>query len=102
MVNTIQKIFILAAFVSVLFLQHPNFIEDFQKMLRSSLGGPGSPSLSSTISAMTLLYVLFLVGKRARKYADARKIAGGVGLRLHDVKTLGWIVIEVRCFAQDM
>jgi hypothetical protein len=78
-----------------LFLQHPNFIEDFQEMLCSSLGPPGSPSLSSTISAMTLLYCLFLVGKRARKYADARKIAGGIGLRLHDIKTLGWIVIEV-------
>lgn len=95
MVNMIRKIFIFVAFVSVLFLQHPNFMEDFQKMLRTGIGGSGSPILSNTIPALALLYGFFLFIKRARKYAAAQKSAGGVGLRLHDVKILGWIVIEV-------
>jgi hypothetical protein len=91
--KTFQKVFLVLAFLSVLFIQHPNFLHDLRDSIRAS--SSDVPSWSTMVSYMILLYVLWRAGKKLRRVHDARRLAGGVGLRLHDEPSMGWIVIEV-------
>ena len=92
--KTFQKAILVIAFFSVLFIQHPNFLHD----LRTSIGAASSdvPSLSNIVSLVVLAYVLWRGGKKYSRALAAQRLAGGVGLRLHDEHSMGWIVIEVR------
>ena len=85
--RTIQKLFLFGAFVSVLFIHHPEFHRDLATWIQSST--PGTPNFS-VIFAIACL-IIFV----ARKRKSPQKPAGGIGLRLHAVKEMGWLVIEV-------
>ena len=99
MANTLLKLFAFGAFMSALFIQHPNFHKDFLDWIGfSSLGADGASRLPIT-SVIFILVILLFVIKRAQKYYAAQQNAGGVGLRLHTKSTMGWLVVEVRMFA---
>ena len=91
--QTFHKAILVSAFFSVLFIHHPNFLHD----LRISIGAASSdvPSWSTMVSFVVLIYVLWKGARKYRRALAAQRFAGGVGLRLHDEKTMGWIVIEV-------
>jgi hypothetical protein len=91
--KTFHKVFVVSAFFSVLFIQHPNFLQDLRVSVRASFSDV--PSWSTMVSFVILSYVLFKLGKKYRRALAAKRLAGGVGLRLHDEKSMGWIVIEV-------
>ena len=99
MANTLLKLFAFGAFMSALFIQHPNFHKDFLDWIGcSSLGADGASRLPIT-SVIFILVILLFVIKRAQKYYAAQQNAGGVGLRLHTKSTMGWLVVEVRMLA---
>jgi hypothetical protein len=82
-----------SAFFSVLFIQHPNFLHDLRVTI--SAASSDVPSWSNIVSFIVLFYVLWRGGKKYSRALNAQKLAGGVGLRLHDEESMGWVVIEV-------
>ena len=91
--KTFHKVFVVSAFFSVLFIQHPNFLHDLKVSIRAA--SSDVPSWSTIVSFVVLFYVAWKAGKKYRRALAAKRLAGGVGLRLHDEKSMGWIVIEV-------
>lgn len=91
--KTVHKVFVVLAFFSALFIHHPNFLQDLRVSIRASFSDV--PSWSTMVSFVVLSYVLLKLGKKYRRILAAKRLAGGVGLRLHDEKSMGWIVIEV-------